>query len=205
MRGIVIAFYTPSYRPIVRKLIDSLDAIRVRYDVRLMPDRGEWELNCAQKPLFVKDMMRRNPGMPLLYVDADAVVHSDPWPAMPLIDTADIAVHYRRRATDDRGDRGELLSGTILINPTPGAERLMQLWCDAQTQIFKAVPTRDQRTWDQKVLSRCIDVEKSCRVARLGPEMTFIYDTMKRDHPDVTPVIEHFQHSRRIKAERANG
>ena len=115
----------------------------------------------------------------ILYLDVDAFVHSDPWPYLETL-RGDLAVHYRRGK--------ELLSGTILLNDTSGCRLALAAWADL---------CRTRRMWDQRLLAQALArLEGRVAVDRLPPEFTFIFDSMRREHHGLVPVIEHLQASR---------
>ena len=55
----IIAFYTPSYTHVVKKLTDSLDRFKYEYETVEVTDRGSWEENCGQKPEVLYDAMTK--------------------------------------------------------------------------------------------------------------------------------------------------
>lgn len=194
MEDLIITFYTPSYEKVVEPLIASIDKLGLALYSERLPEQEEWELACALKPQFIQFCQRRFTGRRLLWVDADAVVHRDPWPLLMSAELADFGWHTR---VGPGREEGEVLSGTLLINPTANARELVDRWLLWQQKS----PMR----WDQKVLADVIAEQLRrgrLNAQALGPELCMIFDTMRREHPGVSPVIEHFQASRQVKAMR---
>jgi hypothetical protein len=111
-----------------------------------------------------------------MYVDADAVIRKTP----SFIDTVDTDISIHRTA------KGELLSGTIILNRTDATIKLLDTWIEEQ----KKTPL----IWDQKVLDRCLNLAPVTNTP-LPVEYIKIFDAFK----GTDPVVEHFQASRRFK------
>jgi len=189
MSGIIISFYTDSYSEVSVPLRESLIAAGLSFSLRRVPDFPSWNQACAYKPWFIAAQMHAFPGRRLLWIDADAVVHADPWPAMLGPDEVDFGFHSR---VGPRREGGEVLSGTLLLNPTPAARELVDLWCAQQSKT----PTK----WDQKVLALAMrKMGDRVRYQALPASMCMIFDSMRHENPGVEPVIEHFQASRQMR------
>jgi hypothetical protein len=175
MTPIFVSFYTPAYAPHADKLISSLEAFGLPYDVRRVESSGNWVSNCSRKAPFLLDMLAAHPGKPLVWLDADATVEKRP----DLFDTldCDFAAHWRYGA--------ELLSGTLYFNATAAARRLLEAW-HRQCALHP-------KQWDQVTLQGVIDrgVDR-LRVERLPASYTCIFDGNMSDDP----VISHWQASR---------
>ncbi len=186
--GTVIAFHTDDdvYTHEARRLIASLKRTDVPFDVTVMPSNGDWVANCALKSRFLLEKRKQLRG-PLLYVDVDAVFHRSPWPYLKGYD-GDVAVYIERN--------GVLASGTILINDTTPALKLLSAWVAEQE--------RRPQDWDQWVLKDIVQESEARsdgehRVQRLPPNMIHIFD--RQYHSFYGPVyIEQLQASRQSKA-----
>lgn len=182
---IFVAYYTTKtpYEKEVRKLKASLDSLNLPYDIQGYPSKGSWQANIAFKPEFVLEMICKHPTKDIIYIDADAIVRSRPI----YFDTfsGDIGVHYK--------DGQELLSGTIYLRNNSKVKRLVQSWISEQQH--------NPHTWDQKTLQRVIvksAKELQITVVNIPANYTQIFDSMA--HNGVA-IIEHFQASRRYKAD----
>lgn len=194
---LVVAYFTfgTPYADEARRLEASLRDHRLDYEIASVPAFGSWQKATQYKPRFLLDMWQRHGTQPLLYLDADAIVVQDP---RPYLDqhcpqgSVDLAVHYLNDA--------ELISATILINPTPIVPHLMEKWihlADAHPQV-----------WDQKLLATAIDATPGVRVHRLPPEFNWIdagdpkrpVDISEKYYGQRVPVIRQTQASRRYKA-----
>src|SRR5579863_10531217 len=78
MQPIFISFYTPAYADEAAGLIASLDQFGLRHDVQPITSAGNWISNCAVKPFFIRDMLRKYSGSPVVWVDADARIIRPP-------------------------------------------------------------------------------------------------------------------------------
>lgn len=158
---LAVSFYTPEYSEIVPRLIASCAEHGQELHVEQLPTMRDWARNCGMKATFLRRAIDANPGRPLVWLDADAEVLA-PIGQMKHID-CDIAVRFRR----DRHGNQELLSGTILIQPTDLAQRLVNRW-----QYFQQQMPCD---WDQQVLQRALP-ESVANVHPLDPIYCAIVD-----------------------------
>lgn len=185
----VVSFYTSDYKADADRLIASLAKFKIPCHIHRTVSFGSWAANTAWKPKFLCEQRETRSG-PIVWIDCDAIVRQYPYefdlladPKRIAIKPYDIAVHYRR------GE--ELLSGTVWINDTPGAREILDKWDAKQVE--------DWTVWDQKTLASVLNEAPAIRVYNLPASYAFIFDLMKRESPDVEPVIEHFQASRRTR------
>lgn len=182
----VVGFYTKD-TPYYSEAIDMRASAKsvgisevVLYAVE---NKGSWERNCQLKAevlLNAAEELKR----PFLYVDADARFEKPP----TLFDIHwhgyyDIGIHFFQGA--------ELLTGTIWVNPTLHTKRVLCDWI--------ALCEKMPGTWDQKVLERVLGMQTRFRVLHLPPEYTWIYDLSQQHYGERSPVIVHYQASRRYK------
>lgn len=187
--GTIVGFFTEGtrYEAEAKRLGASVEALGLPLHLEKIPATDDWLAAVRCKPGILRQLREKLRG-PLLYVDVDAVVHADPWPYLRGY-SADVAV---------AGHRDEqIISGTILINDTPGALKLIDTWIEAQ----QADPT----AWDQHALQTAALLPKDAagyRVDFLPPEMCRVFD--RRYKPPIEAVIEHLQASRERNAEAAD-
>ena len=124
-------------------------------------------------------MLDEFPTIPVVYLDADAVV----WKKPELFDAldGDVAVHYRKGF--------ELLNGTAYFAPTSEARRVA--W-----KYKELIDEHPNQTNEQKMLDAAIASTPTARIVRLPAEYCWIHDIMATDIGDREPVIEHLQASR---------
>lgn len=190
---IIVAYYTINtpYEDEAKKLIKSLNELNLNYDVIGVPNLGNWQANTRFKAKFMEDMLNKHQGKNLLYVDSDAIVHSKP----VLFENcaADIAVRWQ----DFRWRQNECLSGTIFMANNNKTRELCQRWQKINLSEGPAATTFEQ--WNLGSVIKEMESEGKLITENLPPEYTMIFDSMRAIYPDVIPVIEHFQASRKLK------
>lgn len=179
---IYCSFYTvgTGYEAEARELSVTLNRFGLQQHVQGVPHRGSWEGNCAGKPSFLLDMRERYPGLPLVWLDADARVRRSP----TLLDELDCDLAFHLKGGE------ELLSGTLYVGPTREAGDCLNEW----NQECRRRPGE----WDQRCLQAVVDrMGPYLRVAHLPASYVAIFDAgMCAEHEK---VIEHMQASRRLK------
>ena len=180
---LVCCFHTGGpYAAEAERLEASLMRLRMDYRIDIVPSRGSWEENILITPEYIRGVMDRT-DQDVLYVDADAEFHS-----VPTFDPSyDLAVHYLEHSSGWR----ELLDGTLWLKNNTRTKHLVDQWC-AEVRVGE---------WEQKTLQRILTQRGDIRVNELPPEYCCIFDTSRKLHPDVQPISEHHQASRRIKRE----
>ncbi|MET3647678.1 hypothetical protein ABIC60_002306 [Phyllobacterium ifriqiyense] len=186
--NLVVAFYTRDsfYEREAQRM--SASAIRLGLSVAMtaVDSAGSWVRNASMKAEFLFNERRARRG-PLLYVDVDAVFHRDPWPALEEY-MGDVAVHYDPRVK-------KLIAATILINDTPAALILMEMWkdrCNANPDI-----------WDQVVLEQIIAEDAAADapqfdVRHIPVAFCWIFDRLSNVPVDAV-YIEQLQASREAR------
>ncbi len=170
----VVSFYTgPGYMEEADALRATLQEHGVPHSIRYRKDLGDWCANCAQKPVFLREMRDAIVG-PMLWLDADARLMS----ALPPMPDCDMAYHRFRGV--------ELVSNTLYFGDTLGAREILAAWCVAQTATV----------WDQKVLQKIVDAPHTWKIVQLPEEMSVIDRLASKG---VKPVVYQTQASRRLK------
>jgi hypothetical protein len=130
---IVAGWFTPDYRPWAAKLVASCEAVGVPHDVvEVHKLAGSWERNTCRKPAQILAALDRHPGRTIVFVDADAVVLGDLAPLARI--RGDIGIRMTAKHKAGRGVRVKVLSGTIVVQPTPAARAFIEAWkrqCEA--------------------------------------------------------------------------
>jgi hypothetical protein len=185
MNFIVTSFYTVNtgYEKEVVHLIESLIRFKVEYDISGIQSLGSWDLNTKYKATHLKNMLEKYPGVAVVWLDADAVLHSYPL----LFETIkeDLAVHYLQYQSRPP----ELLTGTMVLQNNDRVRQLLNVWikgCELDAR------------WEQKILQEIVNkkVIPTLTLSKLPPQYCKIFD-----HPNevLNPVIEHFQYSRKVR------
>lgn len=181
-----VAYYTRNtpYFHEAEKLKHCFEKFKLPYEIVASDNLGSWQKNTHYKAMFIKKMMEKHPEAPLVYLDADAIIHQKPTLFEEL--DCDVAIcHYDNPYLA----RKELLNGTIYFGPTAAAKHLVDRWI----MINQNDPMQIEQVNFETAI---IQSEHGLRVYELPPSYTMIYDLMA--HLGL-PVIEHFQASRRYK------
>lgn len=206
----VVSYFTPPYEGEARKLVASCNLYHLPHNVVAIPDLGSWRKNCGFKPSFILDALLQFKE-PVLWIDADGVVNA------PLNDLEVAAEHADfgawfipnrvMRPADVPGGENSgadgIASGTMLWNYTPAAIGLLMLW--------QEMDKHDTGRFEQKVLGEAwLRAEEYGHVCTLRMHQRYckVYDAPWFEEwagADAlkTPVIEHFQASRKLRNKRA--
>ena len=182
---IFVNFHTTGrgYEEHATRLHESLDRIGCVYDLEAFDHAGNWNEAQALKPRFLQRKLDEHFPHPIVWIDADAIVAQRPSLFYQWADEQngpDIGVNYK--------DDEECLTGTVWLGNTQRARGLLARWVELQ----QAKPEE----WDQRVLEGLLKQDHDVRVGRLPATYCQIFDSMKHAG---NPVIEHFQHSRKVK------
>ena len=179
---LVVAYCTPGpYRVEADRLIKSLNQLDIAHSVCVISPFDSWLDAVAWKPIFLREERERSPDRDLLFVDADAVFHVEPWSLLPS-DPCDIGVHIIDR---------EINSGTIFL-PAKGkmTEWILDTWIERNKTAMDVVQP-------QRVLRDILAEDPYAIVtANLPPELCWIIDVSEKIFGKLDPVIEHLQASR---------
>ena len=196
-RGLIVAFHTPDeiYQAEADRLRRSLDALGLEYVISVVEPETNWVRTTLLKPTWIAPARKKLRG-PLLYVDVDAFVHSDPWPYVTDMNADMAAVVYKN---------GQLNSATLWINDTPGAELILSEWAVGAGSRRGADQGDLEHTGDngdQGVLKLVVEAEEqkidpAFSFGRLPPNLATIFDrTDEYRYGDV--AIEQLQVSREV-------
>jgi hypothetical protein len=201
-----VSFYTPLYAEEAKGLIASLREQGAAFDVVALPSAGSWQANCAMKPAFISEMVRKH-RVPVVWVDADARLLRSPDFLLGLDpQRTDFAAHWANIWRNGP----ELLSGTTWWGTSHRALNLLAMWEEIQR--------RSPEKWDQKCLQtaveycqrgaevmvngKTLDLPRGKQLVELPAEYCKIFDLMAECK---NPVIEHHQASRRFKNVEQSG
>jgi hypothetical protein len=190
----VVGYYTVNtpYEEEAQNLLQSLNKLKVNHDIIGVKTLGNWQANTRFKAGFMLDMLMKHPNHRLLYVDVDAVVHK--MPDLFKNYKCDIAVRWQ----DFRWRKNECLSGTIYMENNERTKRICQLWRDINVKEGNESNRMEQWNLDT-VINQMKKEDPNFTYKNLPPEYTMIFDSMRGMYPNINPVIEHFQASRRFK------
>ena len=190
----VVGYYTVNtpYEEEAQNLLQSLNKLGINHDISGVKTLGSWQANTRFKAGFMLDMLIKHPNHRLLYVDVDAVVHSIP--DLFKNYSCDIAVRWQ----DFRWRKNECLSGTIYMENNERTKRICELWRDINVNEGNGSSRMEQ--WNLDTVINQMKEDPDFSYKNLPPEYTMIFDSMRGMYPNINPVIEHFQASRRFKS-----
>ena len=180
MTYLIVSYFTADtpYEEEVKKLQASIEQFSLPSFIPSRPNLGSWEKNCQQKADVILEALEMQPHN-VVWLDADAVIQQDPVLFGEL--QCDIGYHYLEH-------RKELLSGTLFLKNSPKVIQLVKDWIALNA-------TNDE--WDQKNLQRLVESNSSLERQIIPAEYCKI--DRNRKQPNVTPVIAHYQASRKYK------
>jgi hypothetical protein len=193
---LIVSFYTKDtfYQLEVQNLIASCEKWQLAHYVEPIPSFGSWERNCAYKPFFLMAKLQQF-SKPIFWVDADAVFIKKP----KVLDIFDWDFAARINGDWEDTHPSKVNSGSLYINATQGAERVLKLW--GQKCIdFLSDPHRTEEVWDQIVLRDviCRGVP-GAKITSLPMGYAAIIDNPNDEKEIDDVVIGHYQASRRFK------
>ena len=180
---VITSYYTKGtpYENQVEHLKTTLKRFNLDNDIVGIPDRGSWHKNTYYKPNFILSMMNKHKGRPIVFVDADAKIRSNPVLFSEL--KCDFACHFKLEK--------ELLSGTLYFGNTQKSRWLVKKWIEENEKHPKThMPQKNLRAVFNKY-------KNEINWEALPVEYCLIFDSSARYK--VNPVIEHFQLSRTNK------
>lgn len=179
MNYLIVSYFTKKtgYEQEIKNLEASLKLHELDYHIEGIDDLGSWQQNTHYKAPFILNMLYRFPEKNIVFLDADALVREKP----VLFETieADVAAHMR--------EGFELLSGTLFFRNCLPAREVVIMWILENE--------RRPASWDQQNLQRAIQGHGPSFL-NLPAGYCQIFDLMGHHG---SPVIEHFQASRRYK------
>jgi len=176
-----------------------VEANRLRRSLSLLGLTGDffyhevgmpWSVATHHRPIYLQSLRRRFPRHLILSLDADCVVHSDPWLVLEKKVAAsgcDVAFHTFVRP----GRPAERLPGTLLLNPTPTTDVFLDKWDWRNKQV--------PNNFDRFNFNWAINNVPGIKSAELPAEFCWIFDLSERAYGVKQPVIEHLQASRENK------
>lgn len=191
---LIVSYYTKDtlYQLEVQNLISSCEKWGLEHHIEPIPTFGSWERNCSYKPFFLMEKTQQLK-RPLLWVDADGVFLQQP-AYLEAFDT-DFAVRTNRQWKDDHPSK--VISGTVFVNSTPGAERVLKSWAKESLDAL-ADPNRKIEFWDQIALRDVVlRGVPGAVISDLPTSYMAIIDNPEDQKGEM--VIGHYQASRRFK------
>lgn len=195
MKPIVISFYTVDtpYEKEVKRLVESCLRFDIEADIVGIASEGSWERNCARKPFFILDALKKW-NRPVLWVDADAVFLQSP--DFTEFDSCDFSVRLNEFLPKKSESR--IVSNIIFVRNNFKAIAVLERWCQV-TESELNCKERVFEFWDQIALRDVLDEESDLRFLPMPLKFAKIFDFDDLFISESEVVIEHYQASRRLK------
>lgn len=198
---IVIGYHTGgAYKKEAKLLQASLAAHGIEHRIAHVKGLGEvdWHRGVALKAIVIQHFRKELRG-PLLYVDVDAVFHSDPSPYFDtLAGSVDFAAHWFQGPSggyDRSRNDNQFLSGTLFFNDTHNARLLLAAW------VHRNKIMRQVGIWEgcgQASLRDVLDegLVPDLQVEKLSGRYCYVFDKPWAYPKDEPCIIEHLIASR---------
>jgi len=196
---IVVGFYTENspYEYEAAELVETLVDVGVDYHLEGHPHRGSWMANIIIKADFCRWMLASwAHKAPVVFLDCDARMRKYPvlFESLPG-SGCDLAIGWLDHP------KSRWLSNVLVMWPSLGCWNFLDAW---------VLKNRDRATHhgpaDENNIPWAIE-QSGAAVSRLPPEYACVADMndgtkfTRGAHPDIEPVIEQLQASRRLKGE----
>jgi hypothetical protein len=184
----VVGFYTKDtvYEEEANKLIKTLDTFSIPYYLYPIENKGQWVLNCAQKPKIIKQALDEFID-DILYLDVDARVLRRPDFEQLELSCPGYCVWKNPYTKNPE----ELASGTIYFPNNKISRAVLDDWISMQEKYPKM--------WDQKVLET---LYKKYPYELLHHDWINIAENSNKGLKFIeteNPIILHTQASRRLR------
>ena len=192
---IYISYFTQHtpYEQVMKDYLEpSLKKWGLKYDIQGLPSLGSWSPNVALKPKFILDMLNKH-DEDVIFLDADATIESFPKLFETLSADINVAAHYLDWKTwYGKGNKKELLTGTLFLQNTPTIKSLCQEWHET---------AKNTNRWEQTVLENILKERMDIKIYELPLSYCYIKSRPGNKQPLVllNPVILHHQCSRKYK------
>lgn len=201
---VVVSFYTvgTSYATEIEGLWETLEELGIPYHFVPCKAMGTWRENLNHKSRCILEAFDMFPGKDIVFLDADAKVRSMPvlFDELSTHHRYDLSAHFYHYQPRS-GHHDELLSGTIWIKNDHTGRALVQRWHD----IALAKPLTRHQMCLKHAIQEFEDEGFPVQINRHPFEYTCIFDYPGVKRGEVTPIIEHFQASRRFRDEVGRG
>jgi hypothetical protein len=200
-KWVAISFYTKdtSYEKEILKLESSLQRFNLPYYFFGCQQYGSWRANLNCKSASILEAFSKFPNKDIVFVDSDAIIRQYPelFDRLSLKGQYHMAAHFHCYPQSVPG--GSLLSGTLWFHNCPETVALVEEWHRIGLQYPQI---RHQHCLRLAIEERRRTGHK-VNIFRMPSSYTCIFDY--RGNRRVSPVIEHFQASRKLRREVGKG
>lgn len=187
----VVSYYTEGslYEKEAMSLRDSCEKWDIPHDIESIPHQGSWCKNACQKADFLLKKLEQHNG-PVVWTDADSAFMQYP----TVFDKCRADVGLRIDDTLSFEDNAKILTGTIFVNNTLSAKKLLQLWKQECQRLLK---DGKADVFDQVCLKNVIlHYPTIVEIRRLPPSYCVICDHPNNQSLSDGAVVMHYQASR---------
>ena len=183
------------YQKRLNALLDSAKEVGIDVNYRIYEDKYTWQQATQLKSKYILEKLKEYDGTPVVYLDADALIHQ--YPALFDSFEQDVALAYFRLTFNPwfaGRKKNELISATLYFgNKGDDSKDLVAHWIQQCKE--------NKNTWDQTVLQNIVDGKTGFRQVKYGSlpfSYCYIFDSTIKDF-DGSPVISQTQASREFR------
>jgi len=171
------------YETEVIKLKDSLDILKIKYEIIGIKPQGSWEKNTQLKPNVIKQVMEKY-RMPVVWIDADAVINK----SLEFFSTVSTDLSFY--TLNWPNGFNEMMVGTLYFDYNDKVIKFLNEWI--RVNVSNNNP-------DGKNFQSIMEKNKTLTITDLPADYIKVFDNehIKSDNP----IIVHNQASRRFKEE----
>ena len=190
IKNIFTSFYTTDtpYEEVIKNLIKSFNKFNIKYLIKEYQNKGSWLKNLRYKTQCILEVMQETK-LNVIYTDADSIIKQYPILFEHFPKNTDWAAYVRKERVTTFFKTGELLTGTMFFANNNNVIKFLKLW-------DKATKNTSDKT-EQHILQQMFNdnVHKKLKFRELPENYCHIFDHISSQ----SPVIEHYQYSRKYR------
>lgn len=190
---VIISYYTRGtlYEKDAEGLLASCEKFGLDHSIEGIDSFGAWDSNCCFKPAFILQKLQELK-RPVVWIDADALIVQPPNLFKQLSCDLAVRINLDREASDP----ARVCTGTVFVNCTAKAKKIVSDWGAVCLEAFKNKP-KGHEVWDQICLKALLSQKKqTAKIESLPAPYCAIFDAREDQE---NPVVVHYQASRLYK------
>jgi len=170
MKTELISFYADIdnrtyYSDHARRLKENCEKLNIPIDIRELPSKHDYRLNCLSKPKFILDMLREKK-RPIVWMDVDSIIHQT-LDIFDLLEHIDVAFAYQVY-DPSQIQINKVKASPIYFNYTDIVLEFLQYWITMTEQVNQLdIPVFDHELLIYKVIP---EYYNKMRIYRLNRE-----------------------------------